>query len=155
MQNPIEGIAHKYASCVVKSCREGKCSLTLDGISNRAIIGGSNYQKQFGYSSKLCDGIVFCQHNGLVLAAVELKGGKGTKITHAIAQIQSGLTLAEEMLGNATVAGWFPLLLYSGHIHGDDVNRVLRNRAVYFRREPKRVEKKDCGASLRAILDQQ
>ena len=154
MQNPIAEISTAYASCITRTCHEKKCSLTLDGISDRAIIDGSKYQKLHRFNGKLCDRIVFCQHNGFLLAAVELKGGKSTRITTAIAQIQNGLTLAEEMLGDTAIAGWLPVLLYSGHVHGNDT-QVLRNTAVSFQGNKKPVVKEDCGASLREIITHQ
>lgn len=154
MENPIDTIGRRYASCVTRSCREGGCGLTLERISNRVIIDGSKYQKAYRFDGRLCDRIVLYQDEGFVLAAVELKGGKGTKITHAITQIQGGLTLAEEILDGVEVAGWLPLLLYNGHIHRNDAP-VLRNRAVSFRGDKKLVVKEDCGASLKEITTRQ
>lgn len=154
MEDPLGTIGRRYAPCVTRSCREGGCGLTLEHLSNRVIIDGSKYQKTYGFGGKLCDRIVLCQDDGFVLAAVELKGGKSTRITAAIEQIQGGLTLAEEILSGVEVAGWLPLLLYSGHIHRNDAP-VLRNRAVSFRGDKKPVVKEDCGASLKEITTRQ
>ena len=154
MENPIESIGRRYTSCVTRSRREGGCSLTLEQISSRVIIDGSKYQKAYRFDGRLCDRVVLCQDDGFILAAVELKGGKSTRITAAVEQIQGGLTLAEEVLAGVEVAGWLPLLLYSGHIHRNDVP-VLRNRAVSFRGDKKPVVKEDCGASLKEITTRQ
>ena len=83
--------------------------------------------------------------------AVELKGGRNIRASDAIKQIQNGLTVAESMLGNQTVAAWFPTLLFNGRLAQDDA-QLLRTKQVRFRREPKVIIKRNCGTRLSAIL---
>ena len=153
MQDPIAAIALEYGDCTARHCRENRCNLSLNGIGDRVIIHGSRYQERYRYDQNLCDGIIFAQHEGYVLSAVELKGGRNVELSRAINQIQNGLTIAQGIWGNREVAEWIPLLLYSGRITPHEL-RLLDSRTVKFRDERKRVIKADCGAELKEVIRQ-
>ena len=152
-EGTIESISRRYVKCLTRSCRERGCSLHLDvgGGASRVIIHGSNYQTIEGFTEKLCDRIVICSAGGLILTAVELKGGTSIRMSQAIAQIQNGLRAANRILEGRPIDGWLPLLLYRGRLHSDET-RLLRNRPVEFRGERKIVVKRDCGTRLSAVL---
>ena len=152
-EGAIESIGRRYAACLTRSCSERGCGLQLDvgGPRSRVILHGTKYQKTKGFTEKLCDRIVFCRANGLILAAVELKGGGTIRMSQAIDQIQNGLRVANDILAGRPVDDWVPLLLYSGRMRSDET-RLLRNKPVGFRGERKVVEKRDCGTRLSAVL---
>lgn len=152
-QNAIQNIRQNHVSCITKSCQENKCRLQLDGVSptSLAIIHGAKYQKSNSFTEKLCDRIVFCGEHGLIMAAVELKGGKNVNISDAREQIQNGLRIAESILGVHPVTEWFPLLLYNGGMHPDET-RLLRAKSVEFRGERKNIDKRNCGTRLSTVL---
>ena len=152
-EGAVESISRRYATCLTRSCRERGCGLQLDvgGRGSRVIVHGTKYQKVERFTKKLCDRIVFCRANGLILAAVELKGGGTIRMSQAIEQIQNGLRVADDILEGRPVDGWVPLLLYSGRMRLNET-RLLQNRRVKFRGEPKVVVKRDCGARLSAVL---
>ena len=153
MTKIIEEIRDGYADCMTQSCKEGRCSLRLDDVdpASLAIISGTEYQKTKSFTDKLCDRILFCGERGLILAAVELKGGKNVDMSAAIKQIQNGLSVADAILGKHTVSDWYPLLLYSGSV-GANGTRLLKNKSVKFKLERKNVMKLGCGTSLSSIL---
>ena len=153
MQDTIESIRRNHPDCLTRSCRENRCRLQLDGVSpaSLAIIHGTKYQKNRHFTEKLCDRIVFCGEHGFVLAAVELKSGGTIHLSDAIMQIQNGLRVAGDILGNCPVAQWFPLLLYSGSMKPSET-RLLRTKSVKFRGEPKNVEKRSCDSRFSEIL---
>lgn len=153
MQDTIESIRRDHPDCLTRSCRENQCRLQLDGVgpASLAIIHGTKYQKNHRFTEKLCDRIVFCGERDFVLAAVELKSGGTIHLSDAITQIQNGLRVAGNILGNRPVAQWFPLLLYSGSMKPNET-RLLRTKSVTFREEQKIVEKRNCGARFSAIL---
>ena len=153
MQDTIESIRRNHPDCLTRTCRENRCRLQLDGVSpaSLAIIHGTKYQQKHRFTEKLCDRIVFCREHGFVLAAVELKSGGTIHLSDAITQIQNGLRVAGNILGNRPVAQWFPLLLYSGSMKPNET-RLLRTKSVTFREEQKIVEKRNCGARFSAIL---
>ena len=153
MQDTIESIRRNHKDCTTQSCREKGCGLQLDSMDRKssAIIHGSKYQENHHFTGKLCDRIVFCGEHGFVLAAVELKSGGTIHLSDAITQIQNGLRVAGNILGNRPVAQWFPLLLYSGSMKPNET-RLLRTKSVTFREERKIVEKRNCGARFSAIL---
>ncbi len=148
----IKSIRDQHKSCVTASCNENRCSFQLDGVSagSRAIIHGSKYQKQNNFTQKLCDRIVFCELHGLILAAVELKGGGRVRLSEAIEQIQNGLDVADSILGQHTVSRWLPLLIYSGHMTLAET-KLLTNKSVKFRGNPKNVIRQNCGTKLSEI----
>jgi len=153
MQDAIETIRWDYQDCITRTCRENRCRLQLNGVSpaSLAIIHGTKYQKNHHFTEKLCDRIVFCGERDFVLAAVELKSGGTIHLSDAITQIQNGLRVAGNILGNRPVAQRFPLLLYSGSMKPNET-RLLRTKSVTFREERKIVEKRNCGARFSAIL---
>ena len=152
-EGDIESISRRYAACLTRSCSERGCGLQLDvgGPGSRVIVHGTKYQKTKGFTEKLCDRIVFCRANGLILAAVELKGGGTIRMSQAIAQIQNGLRVANDILEGRPVDDWVPLLLYSGRMRLNET-RLLQNRSVQFRGQRKVVEKRNCGTPLSAVL---
>ena len=149
----IRSIRDRYEACITRSCRENKCGLQLDRISANAltIIHGTRYQRDIGFTGKLCDRIIFCGLHGFILAAVELKGGNRIKLSDAITQIQNGLSLASDVLEGHAVGDWLPLLVYSGHMGASEV-RLLRTKSVEFRGNQKKVVRTDCNTELRAVL---
>ena len=155
MRDSIESIRRDYPDCMTRSCREKQCRLQLDSVdpASLAIIHGTKYQKNRHFTEKLCDRIVFCGEHGFVLAAVELKSGGTIHLSDAITQIQNGLRIAGDILGNRPVAQWFPLLLYSGSMKPTET-RLLRTKSVKFRGEPKNVEKRGCGTRFSAVLSE-
>ena len=152
-QDPIGLIRQNHHYCITHSCSERGCRLQLDDVDrgSLAIINGTQYQNYHNSTHKLCDRIVFSRDRGFLLFAVELKSGKNVRVSDAIEQIQNGLTIAESVLGNQTVAAWFPTLLFNGRLAQDDAN-LLRTRQVRFRREPKVIMKRNCGTRLSALL---
>lgn len=153
MQDTIESIRQNHPDCMTQSCREKQCRLRLDGVSSAslAIIHGTKYQKNRHFTEKLCERIVFYGEHGFVPAAVELKGGGTIRMSEAIRQIQNGLHIAGDILGNRPVAQWFPLLLYNGSMKPSET-RLLRTKQVKFRGEPKNVEKRSCDTRFSEIL---
>jgi hypothetical protein len=153
MTGVIKSIRDQHKSCVTTSCNENKCSFQLDSESagSRAIIHGGKYQKHYNFNGKLCDRIVFCEVHGLILAAVELKGGDRIRLSEAIEQIQNGLDVADSILGQKDVADWLPLLIYSGRMKPAET-KLLTNKSVKFRGKPKNVIKRDCGTKLSEVL---
>ena len=144
IQDPIQYIRRSYPNCITESCRERGCSLQLDGFSraSMAIIHGGKYQEENDFTEKLCDRIVFCREHGLILAAVELKGGGDVRMSDAIQQIQNGLSVAMTILDNRPVAEWLPLLLYSGSMDPSET-RLLRTKPVKFRGQQKNIIKRN------------
>ena len=152
-QQTINEIRTIYQNSITQSCREKKCSLRLDGLrrSSLAIIHGSKYQKNHGYTEKLCDRIVFCGDHGFFLAAVELKGGKGINMSQAITQIQNGLVVVTDVLKGQAVVDWFPLLVYSGGMRTYETS-LLRNSSVAFQGKRKNIIKVECTTRLDTVL---
>ena len=152
-QDPIAWITHNYSKSTTKSCKEYNCALHLDGVNRKslAIIHGTKYQKNHNYHKKLCDRILFCSEHGFIIAAVELKGGKRIHMSDAIQQIQNGLQVAKDILGNHYVADWLPLLLYSGSMKPYET-KLLLTRSVTFMGKRKNVIKRDCGTRLNTVL---
>ena len=153
IQDPIARIIHNYSNSTTNSCKENKCALHLDGVNRKslAIIHGTKYQKNHNYHKKLCDRILFCSEHGFIIATIELKGGRRIRMSEAIQQIQNGLQVAKDILGDHRVADWLPLLLYSGRMKPYET-KLLLARSVTFAGERKNVIKSDCGNRLSTIL---
>ncbi len=152
-ENTIAYILQEFSCSLTRTCKEKNCSLQLDNVNPTAtaIIHGTKYQKNEKFTKKLCDRLVFCMYHGLVLVAVELKGGNKINMSQAIEQIQNGLSVAAGILKNVSVAEWLPILMFSGHIGPHEI-RLLRNKSVEFQGERKIVVKRPCNSKLSAIL---
>ena len=99
-----------------------------------AILHGTQYQERNRSVGKLCDRILFYGIRGLALVTVELKGGRNARFSEVISQIQNGLTIASDILGEQTVSGWFPVLLYDGGLTPYETS-LLQNTRVLFKGE--------------------
>ncbi len=152
-RDTIEYICRTFGQCVTRSRGERGCSFQLDGIDRKSvvIIHGSKYQKKYKFQNKLCDRVVFWDSHCLNLAAVELKGGKTVRLSQAMQQIQNGLSVATNILGNRRVEEWLPVLLYSGSMH-PQMTKVLLAKSVEFRGTRKNVVKRRCGTRLDTLV---
>ena len=140
--------------CLTDRCEDQGCELRLDGLDSGAlaIIGGSGYQARHNYRDRLCDFILFIPGPGCILCAVELKGGSNLDPHEVLKQVQDGLNIASEMLGDETVDAWRPIVLFDKEgLRQQDV-RYLNANHVEFRNERKNLERKDCGSLLTDIL---
>lgn len=126
--------------------------MKLDGLDpeSLAIIGGTQFQSEECFLEKLCDRMVFLAEDGLVVAAVELKGGRNVDVSTAIEQIQNGLAVIADILESRAAKGWYPILMYSGRMTPPRV-KVLRAKRVRFKGRKKAVVKRDCGTQLATI----
>ncbi len=92
MEGLIHRIRRSYSDCTTRSLRENQCRLQLnaDSPDSLVVIDGAKYQANKRFTGKLCDGILFWERQKLFVAAVELKGGRGIRLSDAIKQIQGG-----------------------------------------------------------------
>lgn len=145
--------------CLTHKSGERNCSLNIRGFDSSSLVmlDGTLYQKEHGYVDRLCDRIVFGRWQDTnFVGAVELKGGKNVNLRQAVDQIQNGLTVAENCLSGHSVTGWYPVLLFSGHLGGIGTTKLRTSRLALptLRRNPPEIIKRDCGSSLTAILEQ-
>ena len=145
--------------CLTRKSGERNCSLNIRGFdpSSLIMLDGTQYQTQHGYRSRLCDRIVFGRWQGIsFVSAVELKGGKNVDVGQAVDQIQNGLTVAADTLSGHSVAGWYPILLFSGHLGGIGTTKLRTGQIALptASRNPSEIIKRDCGTSLAAILEE-
>ena len=119
-----------------------------------AILHGTQYQERNRSVGKLCDRILFYGIRGLALVTVELKGGRNARFSEVISQIQNGLTIASDILGEQTVSGWFPVLLYDGGLTPYETS-LLQNTRVLFKGESKAIRRYSCGTRLSVVLADQ
>ena len=145
--------------CLTKKSGENRCSLNTRGFGDESLVmlDGSKYQKAHDYSGKLCDRIVF-GHWGerRFVCAVELKGGRNVDVSEAVNQIRNGLLVAADSLLGHSIAGWYPILLFSGRLGGTGTTKLRTSQITLptTRRNSSEVIKKDCGSSLSAILEE-
>ena len=154
-----ESIRSTYAACcLTDSYSETNCRIDVSGLdrSELATVHGDCNQRcqKHKVSSRLCDRLIFGRLDQDFMCAVEIKGGKNPEVSKAIKQIQGGLDLAKSILQNRTVERWYPLLLFSGKMKGNDL-RILQTRKVAYsgKEKKKLVDRIDCGSSLLAYLN--
>jgi len=114
-------------------------------------MSGSRYQANHGVKGKLCDYIVFWATPKVELVVpTELKGGQ-PDARKAVAQIQNGARLADELISSHTYGlAFLPLLVHRGL--GTIESRVLRKRRVTFRAKKYPVATARCGSRLADVL---
>ena len=150
----VERIHGEHDSCcITDSYVDENCPLDVRGLAGFGLttIHGSNYQANHPWEGRLCDRIVIGQSYGSFMCAVELKGGRNIIMSEAINQIQRGLDLAGFLLQTQSPNNWYPLLVYSGSMSGRERD-LLRNKRVTYRGRKARVDRIDCGSSLRDYL---
>ena len=157
-QDPvISNLRHEHRDCcLTDSYQEYNCRLDVRGLDGASLttLHGSSYQLNHAWQGRLCDRILFGQHNGSFVCAVELKGGRNIIMSDAINQIQRGLDLAASLLPPRAAEKWYPLLLYSGSMSGRERN-LIRSKTVSYRGKSVRVDRIDCGSSLLDYLNGQ
>ena len=154
LASTIISIRNEHLDCCITETYEDEgCRLDVSGLSRPSLttIDGSDYQANHPWEGRLCDRIIVGQSNGNFVCAVELKGGRNILMSEAIDQIQRGLDLADSLLQALAPKNWYPLLAYSGSMSGRERD-LLRNKRVRFRGGTARVDRIDCGASLRRCL---
>ena len=141
--------------CLTNSYQDHGCKIDVHGLKREELttIHGDKYQKQHGLATKLCDRLIFGHLSDSFFCSVELKGGKGAKVSEAIAQIQGGLDLAKELADSHSLGDWHPIFAYSGSINGKG-KQLLRARTVSFGGKKKVVERVNCGFNLYGYLAQ-
>lgn len=154
-----ESIRSTYGDCcLTESYTEPNCRIEVSGLedSDLATVHGDLNQRcaNHGVANRLCDRLIFGQHNGDFICAAELKGGKNPEVPKAISQIQGGLNLARTILGNRIVERWYPLLFFRGRMRGNDL-RAIQTRTVSYGGKRKLIDRIDCGSSLLAYLNRQ
>ena len=157
LESAISNIRRDHRDCcLTDSYGENQCRLDVRELTGASLttLHGSNYQRNHARQGQLCDRIIFGQHNGNFVCAVELKGDSGIHMSDAIDQIQGGLDLAASLLPPRVAEKWYPLLLYSGSMSGRERN-LIRNKTVSYRGKNVRVDRIDCGSSLLNYLNRQ
>lgn len=154
-----ETIRSQYDGCCLTDSYEDEgCRIDISGFypGTLAAIHGTQNQACHRHQrpGKLCDRLIFGRLDSLnrnFVCAAELKGGKNVHASVAIEQIQSGLSLAHELLGNPSTVAWYPLLFYGGKLKGHAL-KLLQQKQVTFDGKKRLVDRVDCGSSLMRYL---
>ena len=157
LASTIAGIRSEHSDCcITDTYLDEGCRLDVSELPGQSLttIHGSSYQSKHPWQGRLCDRIILGQSNGNFVCAVELKGGHNIIMSDAINQIQRGLDLAASLLQARSPDSWYPLLVYSGSMTGRERD-LLRNKRVTYRGGKARVDRIDCGSSLRDYLNRQ
>ncbi len=152
----VQGIRDLHGHCcITNSYQDHGCKIGVHRLRGEELttIHGDKYQKHHGLTTKLCDRLIFGHLSDSFFCSVELKGGKGAKVSDVIAQIQGGLDLATDLLDSHPFGDWYPIFAYSGSINGKG-KQLLRARTVSFGGKKKVVERVDCGFDLYGYLSQ-
>ena len=146
--------ARHHDCCLVDECQDEGCELVPDGLDPKqlVIIGGTNYQAQLRFTARLCDFVCFGGDGQRFICAAEFKGGGNVEMQRTVDQIQNGLNVADNNVGEHTVDSWFPLLLHGTQILPWRMDRFLLANQVEFRGERKRIQAKPCGSQLKPIV---
>lgn len=146
--------------CLTRDCEDEGCRVDLSGINpdSLVILHGEQYRDAHGdRNTRIADRLALLDRPGLVVAVMELKGGRRwIPLTDAVEQIQMGMKAAEELLFGYEVAAWYPLLIsscrrlpqYRQQLH------IQRNRVSFRHERPKVIEWKDCDSHLDAMLNE-
>ena len=155
----IEQIRDEHQNCcVTTNCREGRCSLGLNGLSGSSmvIINGTMFQRAHPAGGRLCDRIIISSELGGFVCAVELKGGGSQpSLEPIVEQIQSGIDVARELLAEISPRRWYPVLAFSGHT-GSNTSSAFRAKANLVRVPGTRLEitRRRCHSELVSLLSQ-
>ncbi len=83
------------------------------------------------------------------VAMIELKGGQNLKIGQIVEQIQNGLDMLVNGLGDQIVDEFFPILVH----HSDrDPRRTLSGRMITLRGTQRRIIVAECGDRLAPLI---
>lgn len=156
MPGLLDKLRSHFGDCVTRFCRDQGCSLSLDSIkrSRRVIIHGTRFQKTRRFNKKLCDRIIFLQLGGLFLVATELTTEKKINLIVKTEQIQNGLLVAEQIVGDQGLKDWWPLLVLSRlpDPRSSAESKYLRTHPVSFHDTKKVIYTAQCHSSLRELI---
>lgn len=135
--------------CLVTTCRDGNCRLTIPRKGPLGIISGTAYQKEHLDAEPLCDFVCFWEAGDKrYVVAVELKGT--IKAQHVLRQLQAGASIAEDVISAEEVI-FGPVLATSAGVHTMQL-RVLRRDRITFRGRRHLTKLARCGDDLAKLI---
>jgi len=138
------------STAIAQSCKEHRCSLKVDGISNCVIVKPESLGDD---GSKMCDCIAFWQRQELVVAVVELKSKAGDA-RDIVKQLQNGCNRASEWVRSSgekvDAFNWLPAILAKGWRSLE--RKVLRNCRVRIGKARLPIMAKRCGTHISQIV---
>jgi hypothetical protein len=155
LANFLGVIRSRYPESITNSYQERKCRLQLGGIpaSSLVAIHGTLYQKHHPTRGKLADRTIFSARRDGFICALELKGGDIGSVSAVKEQLQRGLDLAASVLDDWQIRSWYPLLLFGGRLHREDIRQLaLPENRVRFLNERRLIQYRRCGTTLSEVL---
>jgi len=122
-----------FSSFISDSCRKDGCELHLDSIRRGCllVVDSEKYAEAKGLSGAMCDLLVFCSQSGMLVSALEFKGG-GVDASRVYDQLCAGSKLAQRAGPKDTKTRFIPLLIHKGkRLHANDYKR-MNHYAVTF-----------------------
>lgn len=119
--------------CSIRSFHEGGCSVVFPNRQGPwHCVSGSRYQRNHGYSDKLCDLMLAWNRpdHGLVASSLELKGG-GIDVDNVVTQLQHGADILDDFL-EGQQCDFMPVLIHRS-LRTVEV-RELEGKVINFRR---------------------
>ncbi len=144
-----------YADCVTNSYQERGCRLRLGDITSDSLVAihGTLYQKNHPTQGKLADRTIFSAGRDGFICALELKSGNIGSVSAVKEQLQPGLDLAASVLDDWQIRSWYPLLLFGGRLHREDIRQLaLPENRVRFQNERRQIQYRRCGSTLSEVL---
>ena len=155
LSQALSEIRREYGLGLTRSFKERNCGLDLSSVNLEPFIAidGTKYQSAYRRAGKLADRIIISGAADGLVCAVEFKSGKIGSVADAVAQVQGGLDLAEQLLAGRRVSAWVPLLLFGRAPERDELIELRTPRSmVRFQRQNRGLELKRCGTRLSEVL---
>ena len=156
MSSVVEIVRDKTDSnCHVTTCKEGKCSLLLDGVSEPNVLISLEHTSAPVAVGEPRSDYLFVgsdENGGLWVAPIELTESKAD-FSKFEPQLRAGAAIADKLLPkNIPGVKFRPIAVHDG-IHRDEVNKFRNSRnKISFRGNSVSIKQTRCGSPLTNAL---
>lgn len=158
MRKTIRNIADKICRhCCVQYIDKDKCKVHLEGApSERVIVDMDCKELKLPSEQKRCDYLFFGGECGVIIVApIELKGGKVESLSAVVEQLEGGAKLASELLPRNLPRDisirFTPILVRKRNKKFSKLKKrrdITHSPLIVFRKKKIRIEHIHCGDSL-------
>ena len=145
----INCIKNNFSNAIRVSCRERRCKLSLNGLSNHVVLKG----EKICTDRKICDCIVFAIDNCVIIGIVELKS-KDIHASEIVKKLTNGseiaLNILERCKSNYMKFEFYHLVLWKSCDPTE--YEVITSRRIIIRGKKHKIIPKRCGSSFSEII---
>ena len=153
----VETVLRKTnARCHATRCREGRCSLSLNGVPEpNVLISLDHPDSPVNVNQARCDYLFVGgedENDGAWVAPIELTAS-AARVSKFLPQLRAGAAIAESLVPQSAQVQFRPVAVYGGELRRIERDNFLKSaNRVRFRSKPEKIRLIRCGSPLTKAL---